>query len=226
MRRVIMDNMIASRRTSAHVTTFFDIDYTRVDQIRNQVKDSFEREEGAKLTYTTFIAAAICQALKKHPYINAEIRDQQIIFKKNIHLGIAVAITGPEPGLMVPVIRDADQMNLRGLARAIKDLADRTRTKKIKPDELGGGTFTITNPGNYGGLIGTPVINQPQVAILGVGNIAKSVVVKEVEGSDTICIRKTGLLSLSFDHRLVDGATADMFMAEVKQILETWSQCP
>lgn len=226
MRRVIMDNMMASRRTSAHVTTFYEIDYTAIDKVRAQHKDRFIAEEQISLTYTTFLAAAVCQVLKRHPYINASIGKDSIQFKKDIHLGIAVAIDQPEPGLMVPVIKDADKQNLRGLAHAIADLSGRVRGRKIRPDELGGGTFTITNPGNYGALIGTPIINQPQVAILGVGNIKKQPVVLEVDGTDTIAIRRMGLLCLSFDHRLIDGATADIFMADLKKTLETWTSAP
>lgn len=226
MRRVIMENMLASRRTSAHVTTFFEIDYTQIDKIRAAHKDRFKAEEGVALTYTTFLAAALCLTLKRHPYINAEIKGDQILFKKDVHLGIAVAIEQPEPGLMVPVIRNADQMNLRGLARAIADLAARVRSKKIKPDELSGGSFTITNPGNYGAIIGTPIINQPQVAILGVGQIKKQPVVLETDSGDVIGIRNRGWLTLAFDHRLIDGATADIFMADLKQTLETWTANP
>ena len=226
MRRVIMENMLASRKTSAHVTTFFDIDYTQIDRVRAAHKERFKAEEGLALTYTTFLAAALCQTLIRHPYINAEIKGDQIIFKKDIHLGIAVAIEQPEPGLMVPVIRNADQISLRGLARAIADLAARVRTKKIKPDELSGGTFTITNPGNYGAIIGVPIINQPQVAILGVGQIKKKPVVLETDSGDVMAIRNCGVLSLSFDHRLIDGATADIFMADLKKTLETWTAVP
>ncbi len=226
MRRVIMENMLASRKASAHVTTFFEIDYTQIDRIRVAHKDRFKAEEGVPLTYTTFLAAALCLALKRHPYINAEIKGDQILFKKDVHLGIAVAIDQPEPGLMVPVIRNADQMNLRGLARAISDLAARVRSRKIKPDELSGGSFTVTNPGNYGAVIGTPIINQPQVAILGVGQIKKQPVVLEHDSGDVIAIRNRGWLSLSFDHRLIDGATADIFMADLKQTLETWTANP
>lgn len=226
MRRVIMENMLASRRTSAHVTTFFEIDYTQIDQVRAAHKERFKAEEGLALTYTTFLAAALCQTLIRHPYINAEIKGDQLIFKKDIHLGIAVAIDQPEPGLMVPVIRNADQISLRGLARAINDMAARVRSKKIKPDELSGGTFTITNPGNYGAIIGTPIINQPQVAILGVGQIKKKPVVLEIESGDVIAIRNCGVLALSFDHRLIDGATADIFMADLKKTLETWTAIP
>lgn len=226
MRRVIMENMILSKKTSAHVTTFFEIDYTAIDKVRAAHKDQFLRDEQVSLTYTTFLAAAVCQVLKRHPYINATIGKDSITFKKDIHLGMAVAIDTPEPGLMVPVIKSADQQNLRGLAHAITDLSSRVRARKIKPDELSGGTFTITNPGNYGAMIGMPVINQPQVAILGVGNIKKQACVLEIDGTDVIAIRRMGLLSLSFDHRLIDGATADMFMRDLKQTLEAWTQTP
>ncbi len=226
MRRVIMENMLASRRASAHVTTFFEIDYTQIDLVRLQHKERFKKEENVPLTYTTFIAKAVCSALKRHPYINAEIQGDKIRFKRGVHLGIAVAIEGPEPGLMVPVIKNADQMNLRGLAHAIHDLAERTRSKRIKPDELSGGSFTITNPGNYGAVIGTPIINQPQLAILGVGQIKKQAVVVEVNGTDCIGIRNMGWICLSFDHRLIDGATADLFMADLKNTLQTWSTVP
>lgn len=226
MRRVIMENMLASRRISAHVTTFFEIDYTAIDKVRAEHKDQFQRDEQVSLTYTAFLAAAVCQVLKRHPYINASIGKESIMFKKDIHLGIAVAIDHPEPGLMVPVIKNADKQNLRGLAHAIADLSTRVRGRKIKPDELSGGTFTITNPGNYGALIGTPIINQPQVAILGVGNIKKQATVLEVNGTDVIAIRRMGLLCLSFDHRLVDGATADIFMQDLKQTLENWTSAP
>jgi 2-oxoglutarate dehydrogenase E2 component (dihydrolipoamide succinyltransferase) len=226
MRKVIMQNMVNSKQTSAHVHTFFDVDYSAVDRIRKAHKARFEAEEGVKLTYTVFLAAAIAQALRRHPYINAEIRGTDIVFKKDVHLGMAVAIDTPEPGLMVPVIKHADQMNLRGLAHTITDLALRVRTRKIKPDEISGSTFTITNPGNYGAIIGTPVINQPNLAIFGVGRIQKEVVVREVDGMDTLAIRPMGVVSLGFDHRLIDGATADAFMADVKKTLETWDVSP
>ena len=226
MRKVIMQNMVASKQTSAHVATFFEVDYTAVDQVRAAHGARFKAEEGASLSYTTFVAAATAQVLKRHPYINAEIRGNELVFKRDVHLGIAVSIEQPEPGLMVPVIRNADQMNLRGIGLSIADLAARVRSKKIKPDEISGGTFTLTNPGNYGAIIGTPIINQPQVAILGMGNITKQPVVMTVDGTDVIAIRKRGWLSLSFDHRLIDGATADMFMADLKKTLETWNVVP
>jgi 2-oxoglutarate dehydrogenase E2 component (dihydrolipoamide succinyltransferase) len=226
MRRVIMENMLASKNTSAHVTTFFEIDYTAIDKIRTNFKEKFQQDEQVSLTYTAFLAAAVCQVLKRHPYINASLTKDAITFKKDINLGIAVALENPEPGLMVPVIKHADMQNLRGLAHAIADLSSRVRARKIKPDELSGGTFTITNPGNYGALIGTPIINQPQVAILGVGQIKKQPIVLEIDGTDVIAIRRIGLLSLSFDHRLIDGATADMFMRDLKNTLETWNAAP
>lgn len=226
MRRVIMENMVASKAISAHVTTFFEIDYTAIDKVRTAHKEQFQRDEQVSLTYTAFLAAAVCQVLKRHPYINASIDKESITFKKDIHLGIAVSIEQPEPGLMVPVIKNADQQNLRGLAHAIADLSGRVRGRKIKPDELSGGTFTITNPGNYGAVIGTPIINQPQVAILGVGQIKKQPTVLEIDGTDMIAIRRMGLLALSFDHRLIDGSTADIFMQDLKQTLETWTFAP
>jgi 2-oxoglutarate dehydrogenase E2 component (dihydrolipoamide succinyltransferase) len=226
LRKVIMKNMVASKQTSAHVHTFFDVDWTRIDLIRKKHKDSFKKEEGVNLTYTVFMVAAIAQCLRRHPYVNAEVRGTDIVFKKDIHLGMAVAIEEPEPGLMVPVIRNADQLNLRGLAHQITDLALRARGKKIKPDELSGSTFTLTNPGNYGAIIGTPVINQPNVAILGMGRIQKQPVVLDVDGTDVLAIRNMSIISLGFDHRLIDGATADQFMADVKKTLEQWSTEP
>jgi len=223
MRKTIMQNMIASKQTSAHVTTFFDVDYTKIDTIRYRYKDQFLKEEGLHLTYTAFLATATSQVLKRHPYINAEIKDNKIVFKKYVNLGIAVSFLKPEPGLMVPVIKNCDQINLRGIAKAINNLSNKVRTKNILPDELFDSTFTITNPGNYGSIIGTPIINQPQVAILGVGQIKKRPVIMEVDGSDVIGIRNIGIISLSFDHRLVDGVIADIFMADLKKTLENWT---
>lgn len=223
MRRAIMDNMIASKQTSAHVTTFFEIDYTAIEAIRNKHKASFRAQEGVSLTYTAFLAAAVSQCLKRHPYINARLQQDKIVFQQEIHVGIAVAIQDPEPGLLVPVIRHADRMNLRGLARSIADLAQRSRTRRIAPDELFGGTFTISNPGSHGGRIVTPIINQPQVAILGVGSIERRPKVVQTAEGEALAISTMGLLSLSFDHRLVDGVTADAFMADLKQTLETYS---
>jgi pyruvate dehydrogenase E2 component (dihydrolipoamide acetyltransferase) len=226
MRRVIMENMVNSKATSAHVTTFFEVDYTAVDRVRAKHKEQFLKEEQVSLTYTTFLAAAVCQVLKRHPYINATLTKDAIVFNQDIHLGIAVSIEEPEPGLMVPIIKNADKQNLRGLAHAIADLGGRVRSRKIRPDEISGGTFTITNPGNYGAVIGTPIINQPQVAILGVGKISKMPTVITNDGVDCIGIKNMGLLALSFDHRLIDGATADQFMADLVKTIETWTWAP
>ncbi|MEM7589740.1 MAG: dihydrolipoamide acetyltransferase family protein, partial [Myxococcota bacterium] len=226
MRRAIMDNMIASKQTSAHVTTFFEIDYSRIEAVRAKHKNRFRAQEGVSLTYTAFLTAAVSQCLKRHSYLNAQLKQDKILFKKEIHLGIAVAIQDPEPGLLVPVIRHADRMNLRGLARSIADLAQRSRTRRIAPDELFGGTFTISNPGSHGGLVVTPIINQPQVAILGVGSIERRPKVVQTTNGEALAICTMGLLSLSFDHRLVDGVTADAFMADLKQTLETWNTEP
>ncbi len=222
MRKIIMKNMIFSKTNSAHVTTFFEIDYTNIDKYRNKNKKLLLKNENITLTYTSFIVTAVCQALKKHPYINAEIKDDKIILKKDINIGIAVAIKIPEPGLLVPVIQNADKLNINGIAEKIQTLSYKSLNKKIKPEDLSGGTFTVTNPGNLGAIIGTPIINQPQVSILGVGGIKKEVKVIEINGADVIAIRKTGWLSLSFDHRIIDGIVADSFMQELKKILENW----
>jgi len=222
MRKIIMKNMIFSKTNSAHVTTFFEIDYTNIDRYRNKNKKLLLKNENITLTYTSFIVTAVCQALKKHPYINAEIKDDKIILKKDINIGIAVAIKIPEPGLLVPVIQNADKLNINGIAEKIQTLSYKSLNKKIKPEDLSGGTFTVTNPGNLGAIIGTPIINQPQVSILGVGGIKKEVKVIEINGADAIAIRKTGWLSLSFDHRIIDGIVADSFMQELKKILENW----
>ncbi len=226
MRKAIMQNMVASKQTSAHVHTFFDVDWTNVEKIRRAHKDRFKAEEGVSLTYTVFMAAAVAQCLRRHSYLNAEIRGGELVFKSDVHLGMAVAIDGPEPGLMVPVMKNADQMNLRGLARAIADLATRVRAKKVRPDELSGSSFTITNPGNFGSIIGTPIINQPNVAILAMGKIEKKPVVLEVDGTDVIAVRLKSVIALGFDHRLVDGLTADQFMADVVKTIEGWSTVP
>jgi len=180
---------------------------------------------GTPLTYTTFLATGICKALKKHPYINAEIKNNTILFKKHINLGIAVAISTPEPGLIVPVLKNCDQMNLKGIAKNMYDLILKIKNKKILPDDLSGGTFTISNPGKYGSIIGIPIINQPQVAILCVGRIKKNItILTDNHNNDSIAIKNMGIISLSFDHRLIDGATADLFMSDLKNILETWNE--
>ncbi|MGI8735477.1 MAG: dihydrolipoamide acetyltransferase family protein [Pyrinomonadaceae bacterium] len=218
MRKKIADHMVVSRRTSAHVTTVYDIDMTAIAKLREQHKESFLERTGTKLTYMPFIFQAVTDGLRKFPIFNAQVSGDQIIFKRDINLGMAVAL---DWGLIVPVIKRADDLSISGLARAANDLADRARTKQLKPDEVGGGTFTITNPGVFGGLFGTPIINQPQLAILGVGKIEKRAkVITTPEGDDYIAIRWMSYFALSFDHRVIDGADAERFLAYVKEQLE------
>ena len=218
IRKITAENMTLSKRTSAHVTTVFQIDYSAIARIREQNKDAFFQKNGVKLTYLPFIFRACVQALKEFPQVNASIDGDNIVYHKDIHLGMAVAL---DWGLIVPVIKNADEKSILGLARATQDLAERARTKRLKPEEIQGGTFTVTNPGVFGSLFGTPIIPQPQVAILGVGTIEKRpVVVSDDKGNDALGIRVAGYLALSFDHRLIDGADADKFLARVKAILE------
>jgi|SRR5687768_1302545 len=218
MRRKIADHMIISRRTSAHVTTVYEVDMSAIARLREQHKDSFLERTGTKLTYMPFIFQAITKGLRKFPIFNGQVSGDQIIYKRDINLGMAVALDG---GLIVPVIKRADDLSISGLARAANDLADRARTKQLKPDEVGGGTFTITNPGVFGGLFGTPIINQPQLAILGVGKIEKRPkVITSPEGDDYMAIRWMAYFALSFDHRVIDGADAERFLAFVKEELE------
>jgi len=214
MRKKIAEHMVFSRRTSAHVHSVFEVDYTRVAKIREARKADYERQ-GVKLTYMSFLMKATVDALKAVPIINSSLDGDQIVYKKDINLGIAVAL---DWGLLVPVIRHAEEKNTLGLSRAIQDLAARARAKQLKPDEVQGGTFTITNPGVFGALFGMPIISQPQVAIMGVGNIEKRVAVIE----DAIAIRTKGYLALGYDHRLIDGAVADEFMSHVKKTLENF----
>ena len=218
MRKKISDHMVQSRRTSAHVTTVYEIDMTRIAKLREQTKNSFAERTGTKLSFMPFIFQAINKALRKFPIFNAQVSGDQIIYKRDINLGMAVALDG---GLIVPVIKRADDLSISGLARVANDLADRARTKQLKPDEVGGGTFTITNPGVFGGLFGTPIINQPQLAILGVGKIEKRAkVLTTPEGEDYVAIRSMAYFALSFDHRVIDGADAERFLAYVKDQLE------
>ena len=215
MRKKIAEHMILSRRTSAHVTTLFEVDFTGIARQRAEHGPGFEERYGVKLTYTPIIASAVVEALKDWPVMNASIDGDDVVYHGQVNLGMAVAL---DWGLIVPVIKNADEKNIAGLARAITDLADRARRKKLTPDEVSGGTFTITNPGSFGALFGTPIINQPQVAIMGVGTIEKRPVVI----NDAIAIRTMAYLSISFDHRLIDGAVADQFMSNVKKRLETF----
>ena len=214
MRKRIAEHMIASRRTSAHVHSVFEVNFSRVAQVREAKKAEYERA-GAKLTYLSFILKAVVNALRAVPVVNASVEGETIVYHQNINVGIAVAL---DWGLIVPVIKTADEKNLLGLSRAVADLAARARSKQLKPDEVTGGTFTITNPGVFGALFGMPIINQPQVAILGVGHIEKRPVVID----DAIAIRPMAYLSLGYDHRIIDGAVADEFMSHVKRELETW----
>jgi len=219
MRKIIADGMVASKRTSAHVYTVFEIDMTHVAQLRNKHKQAFEAQFGTKLSFMPFVMMAACKALRAYPVANASVDGDNIVYKQDINMGIAVSL---DWGLIVPVVKNADMMNLGGLARSLNDLAERARSKQLKPDEISGGTFTITNPGVYGDVFGLPIINQPQVAIQGVGAIVKRpVVITGPDGTDFIAIRQMMFSSLGFDHRIIDGATGDLFMAFVKKELET-----
>ncbi|MDW8353168.1 MAG: 2-oxoglutarate dehydrogenase, E2 component, dihydrolipoamide succinyltransferase [Bryobacterales bacterium] len=218
MRQKIAEHMVLSKRTSPHVTTVHKVDMTRVAKMRERYKAEVQARYGYSLTYLPFITRAAAEALRAFPIVNASVEGNNIIYHNEINIGIAVAL---DNGLIVPVIRNADEMNVLGLQRAIVDLATRARSRQLKPDEVHGGTFSITNFGSFGSLFGTPIINQPQVAILGVGAVEKTPVVVE---DDAIAIRYISLMGLTFDHRLIDGAVADQFMQKVKSILENWSE--
>jgi 2-oxoglutarate dehydrogenase E2 component (dihydrolipoamide succinyltransferase) len=217
MRQKIAEHMTFSKHTSAHVTTVHKADMTKVVKLRDKLKASFQAQYGFGLTFLPFMARAAVAALRQYPLVNASIEGTNIIYHRDINLGIAVAL---ENGLIVPVIRNADEKNIVGLQRSIVDLAARARSRQLRPDEVTGGTFSITNFGSFGSIFATPVINQPQVAILGIGAVQKEPVVIE----DAIAIRSTAYLALTFDHRLIDGALADQFTAKVKSILENWTE--
>ena len=218
LRKVIAARMLESLQVSAQLTTVIEVDITKIARLREKAKSSFESREGVKLTYLPFFAVAVCEALKQHPVVNASVEGDQITYHGAEHLGIAV---DTDRGLLVPVIRDAGDLNMGGIARKIVDVASRTRDNKISPDDLGGGTFTITNTGSRGALFDTPIINQPQVAILGVGSVVKRpMVVKGEDGGETIAIRSMVYLALSYDHRIVDGADAARFLSTLKERLE------
>jgi 2-oxoglutarate dehydrogenase E2 component (dihydrolipoamide succinyltransferase) len=222
MRALISDHMVASRHTSAHVTSFIEIDFTRVARIRAQKRAEFEAATGQKLTYMPFIIKAITQGLRTFPVMNSSVAGTNIIYRKQINIGVAVAL---DWGLIVPVIKRADDLSLSGITRALNDLAARARAKKLSPEEVQEGTFTITNPGVFGSLMGTPIINQPQVAILGVGAIEKRPkIMPGADGEDTIAIRTCAYFSISFDHRVIDGAVADQFLAFVKKNIESFPE--
>jgi 2-oxoglutarate dehydrogenase complex dihydrolipoamide succinyltransferase (E2) component len=207
LRKKIADHMIASRRTSAHVHTVFEVDFSKIARIR----------EGKKISYLSFIIKAAAMALKAFPILNSSVEGDSIVFHKDVNIGVAVAL---ETGLIVPVVKHADTQSLAAIGETVADLATRARSKQLKPDDVAGGTFTVTNPGAFGALLGTPIINQPQVAILGVGSIEKRPV---VEG-DAVVARLTAVLTLGFDHRIIDGAVADQFMADIKNAIETWDE--
>jgi 2-oxoglutarate dehydrogenase E2 component (dihydrolipoamide succinyltransferase) len=220
IRKLTAEHMVMSRRVSPHVNTIFEIDYTRVVQLRARKKKEYA-DRGVNLTFLAFIAKAVADGLRAHPSVNAAVRGESTVFRRDINLGIAVAL---DWGLIVPVIKHADELSLLGVARAINDLGERARSKKLSPDDVQRGTFTITNPGVFGSVIGTPIINQPQAAILCVGSIEKQPAVVTVDGADSLAIRTKGMLSLAFDHRIVDGADADRFMADVKRALQEFPE--
>ena len=217
MRKQIAEHMVASRRTSAHVSTVFEVEMTRILEIRTRHAEEFERRNGIKLTYTPFFVRAAVEGLKQFPIFNSSVDGANVVYKRDVNIGIAVAL---ESGLIVPVIKRADEKSFLGISRAVQDLAERARNKRLSVDDVQGGTFTITNPGIFGSLFGTPIINQPQVAILGVGAIEKRAMVR----NDAIAIRPMVYLALSFDHRVLDGALADQFMAKIKSALENWEE--
>ena len=217
MRRSIADHMVLSKRTSAHVHTVFEVDMSSIVALREKYKDEFERRERIKLTFTPFFVKALVDTVREFPVFNSSISGDKVVYKKPINVGVAVAL---ENGLIVPVVKDAHLKSFTGIALAINDLAERARTKRLRPEDVQNGTISVTNPGSYGALFGTPIINQPQVAILGIGGIEKRPIVI----SDAIAIRSMIYLSLSFDHRVIDGAVADQFMARLKNRLQSWSQ--
>jgi pyruvate dehydrogenase E2 component (dihydrolipoamide acetyltransferase) len=222
MRKIISQRMIESRRTSAHVHNLFEVDMTRIVNLRNKLKNGFEQRYGVRLTFMPFFVRAAIIALQQFPILNASVENDSLHYHQHINMGIAVAL---DWGLIVPVLKNSEEKNFLGLQRGITDLGERSRTKKLTPDEVQGSTFTITNPGTFGAVFGLPIINQPNVAIMGVGGIAKApVVVTDSQGNDSIAIRSLVHLTLGYDHRVIDGAVADQFMSLVKKTLENWSE--
>jgi 2-oxoglutarate dehydrogenase E2 component (dihydrolipoamide succinyltransferase) len=222
MRSIIAQRMVESRHTSPHAYSVYKIDMTRIARLREREKAGFEQRNAVKLTYMPFIAAAVVEALGKYPILNASLENNSIRYHQNVHLGIAVAL---EWGLIVPVVTRAEDRSFLGLTRAIADLAERARNKKLKPEEASGSTFTLTNSGVFGGEYGTPIINQPESAILAIGGLRKEPVVHtDAEGNDTIAIRSVQHFCIGFDHRLIDGADAGRFMLDVQKTLETWDR--
>jgi pyruvate dehydrogenase E2 component (dihydrolipoamide acetyltransferase) len=222
MRRLIAKHMIESRRTSAHVHCMYEVDFSRIVNLRTKLKAGFEQRHGVRLTFMPFFVRAAIIAIQQWPIVNANIDGENIRYHRNINMGIAVAL---DWGLIVPVLRNAGDLNFLGLQRGITDLGERARTKKLKPEDVEGSTFTITNPGQFGAVFGLPIINQPNSAIMGVGGIMKQpVVITDKDGADSIAIRSVVHLTLGYDHRLIDGAVADQFMAQVKKNLEQWNE--
>ena len=217
MRKAIAEHMVLSKRTSAHVNTVFEVDMTSIVRLRESNKADFQKREGIPLTYTPFFAKALVDNVREFPVFNASISGDDVLYKKPINIGIAVAL---DAGLIVPVIKNAQLKSFTGIALAIHDLAERARSKRLKPEDVQDGTISLTNPGSFGALFSTPIISQPQVAILGIGGIEKRPVVVD----DAIAIRSMACLSLTFDHRLIDGAVADRFMAKLKERLQSWIQ--
>jgi len=222
MRKIIAQRMIESRRTSAHVHCMFEVDLTRIVNLRNKLKNSFEQRNGARLTFMPFFVRAAIIALQQYPIVNASLDGDSIRYHRHVNTGIAVAL---DWGLIVPVLKNADELNFLGLQRGITDLGERARSKKLMPTDVEGSTFTITNPGQFGAVFGLPIINQPNSAIMGVGGITKQpMVITDKDGNDSIAVRSVVHLTLGYDHRLIDGAVADQFMALVKKTLEGWSE--
>jgi len=221
VRRIIVDHMVMSKQVSPHVTTVVEVDVTKLVRWRERNKESFQRREGISLTYMPAIVEAVTKALAEYPYVNASVDGYRMILKKNINVGVAVSLN--DGNLIVPVIHNADKLSLSGLAGSIDTLAAKARANKLSPDDIQGGTFTITNFGTFKNIIGTPIINQPQVAILGVGYIEKKPAVVETPEGDTIAIRHKMYLSLSYDHRIVNGAMGGAFLRRIADYLENWN---
>jgi 2-oxoglutarate dehydrogenase E2 component (dihydrolipoamide succinyltransferase) len=222
MRKIIAQRMIESRRTSAHVHCMFEVDMTRIVNLRNKLKNGFEQRHGARLTFMPFFVRAAIIALQQYPIVNSSLEGDSVRYHKHVNAGIAVAL---DRGLIVPVLKNADELNFLGLQRGITDLGERARSKKLLPTDVEGATFTITNPGQFGAVFGLPIINQPNVAIMGVGGITKQpLVITDKDGADSIAVRSVVHLTLGYDHRIIDGALADQFMVVVKKTLENWSE--
>lgn len=220
MRKLIADHMVMSKHVSPHVTSFIEVDITKIVNWRNSIKESFFKKEGEKITYTPIFMEAVAQTLRDYPGINASVDGHNIVYRKHINLGMAVAL--PDSNLIVPVIKDADQKNLLGLTKEVNNLATRARANKLQPDEISGGTFTVSNFGTFDSLTGTPIINQPQVAILAIGAIKKCPVVVETPEGDVIAVRHIMILSMSYDHRVVDGGLAGMYLRDLRNRLENF----